>query len=567
MTIRRWCRIFVLAGVLLLGAAALLQGRAQNGAAPGTSYYVDAIEGNDAADGRAAGSAWKSLDRVNKMEVFQPGDRILFKAGCSWTGQLRPRGSGTRRQAITIDSYGNGGKPRIDGGAGNPDTLYLGNQSFWDISNLELTNQNPAKRNDRTRRGVYVEARGRLVEGIRLRNLVIHDIRGLVAVDADYNRGKDSAGIGFEVTDRANGARFDDLLVEGCDLYAIDSTGIFTKGTGSVYPRSAGWDEIKFTNIILQNNRIHDIAKNAVIVRQLDGGIIQKNTVWDTAFRARSGNQIFTRTCYGTVVQFNECYLNRATEDMDGSAFDADLESPATVWQYNYSHDNKFGLITFCTTAPDRDIVVRYNISRNDQGRIFNINYNFTSAGIYNNTVYIPAHLSPQILWETNARTGENFSGSQSYFFNNNLVYNLSPTATYNLNSNHNTQRHTTRTLRNNCFFGHQPAGGPQAIPAGPYHTYSDNITGDPMLVDPGSGAIGMDTLPGYRLRSASCCIRAGISIPGNGGRDFWGNPLPDGNPDIGAHQFSGNRMPDLKWWLLSILRAGSLWDELGSGM
>jgi pectate lyase len=214
--------------------------------------------------------------------------------------------------------------------------------------------------------------------------------------------------------------------------------------------------------------------------------------VWDTAHRARSGNQIFTRSCYGTVVQFNEGSLNRAVDDMDGSAFDADLESPATVWQYNYSHDNRFGLITLCSVARDRDIVIRYNISRNDQGRLVNINYNFGGVHIYNNVFIIPAHLSPQILWETHARTGANFTGTQSDAFNNNIVYNLSPTATYNLNPNAGSTRQTTRAMRNNCFFGQHPAGEPLGVAPGPLHTLAGNITSDPGLVNPGSGGDGL---------------------------------------------------------------------------
>ena len=57
------------------------------------------------------------------------------------------------------------------------------------------------------------------------------------------------------------------------------------------------------------------------------------------------------------------------------------------------------------------------------------------------------------------------------------------------------------------------------------------------MLVRPGSGRIGIDSLEGYKLKDSSPCISAGIPIANNGGRDFWGNKLPeDKNPDIGTH-------------------------------
>ncbi len=519
---------------------------AEGGAVPGLSsagaaFYIDCEQGDDARDGRSPGTAWKTLEKVNQASSFRPGDSILFRSGCTWNGHLSPTGSGTREMPIRIDRYGTGGLPKIQASAEDTNALHLLNQSFWEISRLELSNRNPSKLNDRTRRGIFVEARGAFVEHIYLRQMVIHDVRGLLALGENYNRGKDSAGIGFEVTDSSHGARFHDLLVDGCEIYGIDSTGIYTKGNGRVYPRDPGWDAIKFTQVVLQNNKIHDIGKNAVIVRQLDGGLVQRNTVWDTAFRCESGNQVFARSCYGTVFQFNEGYLNRATADMDGSAFDADLDSPGTIWQYNYSHDNKFGLITLCTTARDRDIVVRYNISRNDQGRIFNINYNFASAAIYNNLVYVPSHLSPQILWETHVRQGGNFTGRQSYSFDNNIIYNLSPTASYNLNSNNGTLRQTTRRMRNNCFFGQRPAGDPQSMPAGEFHIYHDNFSEDPLLVNPGSGGAGLETLGGYRLQNDSPCIKRGLAIPDPGALDFWGNPLPAGRPDVGPHQWTGS--------------------------
>ncbi|MDY0170806.1 MAG: hypothetical protein RBS80_29965 [Thermoguttaceae bacterium] len=58
----------------------------------------------------------------------------------------------------------------------------------------------------------------------------------------------------------------------------------------------------------------------------------------------------------------------------------------------------------------------------------------------------------------------------------------------------------------------------------------------DPRLAAPGSGA-GRDSLAGYQLLPGSPLIGAGALIEGNGGRDFWGNPVSDSlAPDIGAH-------------------------------
>ncbi len=36
----------------------------------GTTYYVDARDGNDTADGKTEDTAWKSFDRVNSKTFF-----------------------------------------------------------------------------------------------------------------------------------------------------------------------------------------------------------------------------------------------------------------------------------------------------------------------------------------------------------------------------------------------------------------------------------------------------------------------------------------------------------------
>ena len=56
-------------------------------------YHVDSIAGNDANGGGNPDEAWRSFEKVNAT-TFQPGDKSLLKAGATWTGQLRPKGSG-----------------------------------------------------------------------------------------------------------------------------------------------------------------------------------------------------------------------------------------------------------------------------------------------------------------------------------------------------------------------------------------------------------------------------------------------------------------------------------------
>ncbi|HOE61730.1 MAG TPA: hypothetical protein PK770_04855 [Kiritimatiellia bacterium] len=75
--------------------------------------YVDDTAGSDAAEGLTPDRAWKTLDRVNR-EPLIPGDRVLFRRGGVWRGQLVPR-SGTNGAAVTYGAYGTGAKPVLQG--------------------------------------------------------------------------------------------------------------------------------------------------------------------------------------------------------------------------------------------------------------------------------------------------------------------------------------------------------------------------------------------------------------------------------------------------------------------
>ncbi len=487
--------------------------------APAATYYVDSLDGNDAHSGLSETAAWKTLAKVNAW-TFQPGDTLLFKAGGSWTGQLNPKGSGATNNPIVINQYGAGPKPLINGnGATGFGAVYLFNQQYWEINNLEVIND-AAEGGDR--RGIYLSASnfpGGIVRHLQVRDCHIHHIKGLV--DQTSSAAKRTGGIIVEtIEDRQVPTRFDDILIENCVIATVDNQGLALNHRVSVsdYPGTPAWEARKFTRVVIRGNSISDVAKNAMIIRLTDEtGLIEHNVCYDTAVRAVTGNTIFSRSCRGTVFQFNEGYLNRSS-DFDGSLYDADLQSPGCIFQYSYSHDNSHGLYWQCTDAADTNVIVRYNLSRNDRGIIFCMNYDCASTYVYNNTVFVPADLSPRII-------DERRSGAKTYFFYNNLIYSLSPTAAYRwYNGN--------RTFDYNVFYGHHPDGEP----ADPH-----KLTADPLLVAPGSGGIGRSTLAGYQLQPGSPCIDSGKTVPGNGGRDFWGNPVPfNSATDRGAHEWQG---------------------------
>jgi len=144
----------------------------------------------------------------------------------------------------------------------------------------------------------------------------------------------------------------DEIRIRNCTIATVDKPGTALNNLVKVgdYPGTPAWEARKFTRVIIRGNKINDVAKNAMIIRLTDEtGLIEHNVRWDTAYRALTGNTIFSRSCRGTVFQFNEGYRNRAgeldpTNYWDGSLYDADIQSPGCIFQYNKRHDTNQGL-------------------------------------------------------------------------------------------------------------------------------------------------------------------------------------------------------------------------------
>ncbi len=236
----------------------------------GATYYVDSVSGSDGNVGTTPATAWKTLTKVNG-KTFLPGDAILFKAGGNWTGQLHPKGSGATNNPIVIDLYGTGPKPVINAnGATGNGAVYLYNQEYWEINNLEIMND-AATGGDR--RGVYLAADNfGTAHHLYVRNCYIHNIKGIVDQSQQRRQAHRRALSSRPLATRTTPTRFDDILIENCVISTVDNQGIALNNKISVgdYPGTPAWEARKFTRVVIRGNSINDVAKNAMIIRLTD---------------------------------------------------------------------------------------------------------------------------------------------------------------------------------------------------------------------------------------------------------------------------------------------------------
>lgn len=496
--------------------------------ASATTYYVDSLRGDDSNRGTRQSRAWKSLSRVGKAE-FQPGDRILLRSGCVWLGeQLWPKGSGGPGAPIRIDRFGQGPLPLLGGNGLVHDVVYLYNQQYWEINNLEITNfreGDDAWDSNNVKRAVHVIAEDiGAAHHIHLKNLVIHDVNGCLGPEQFPS--KNNGGIFFEVRGERVETWYDDFQIEGCHISDVDRGGVsnLSSWMHRTVTDNTGW--VPSRNIVIRNNVFEGIGGNGLIVRAAVAPLVEHN-LFRYCGKKLSGNAMFFAFCDDAVGQYNEAYEEvYEPGETDAAGFDIDIQNKRTVFQYNYSHDNGQGAFVICTGTGDpttdfqKDAVLRYNICENNRRRTVYISGHVEGTDVYNNVFYLGPDLSDNlILWHRGKRGAPDHT---RYF--NNIFYVLGRNHSYRLDDS------TSDRFDSNVFYGQHP----ETEPADPHKRVAD-----PRFISPGSGGVGMDTVGGYRLRADSPAIDSGILLDKHPREDYWGNPVPYGDKvDRGAYEF-----------------------------
>lgn len=511
------------------------------------TYYIDNVNGNDGYNGKSIDSAWKNISKVNST-IFSPGDKILFRSGGSWTNQLQPQGSGTINNPISIGKYGTGDLPKINGAGVANGTIYLNNQQYWEITDLEITNYNAAEengislsvweanntsnyanvdlpaqavRNNTFKFGVLITANDiGAVKHIQLKNLLIHGVNG--AISQANESTKDNGGVGFIISGNVTPTWFDGVLMENCVIRDVDRTGVFNKSS---------WDNRTFTsndnwtpsvNVIFRNNTFKNIGANALIVRVADRPLMEHN-LFDYCAIKGSGNAAFNFNTDYAKWQYNECRFTKANQgDRDAGGLDSDYRTKNTIIQYNYIHDNDFGLLVTGGAGNFNDNTqVKYNIIERDglkahpsHGKfVIKVAGGATNTVIYNNTIYVGSNQSAiNVITHTEWSV---WPKNTSYY--NNVFYNEVSNGAVSLGSS------SGNVFENNMIRVNRL-------------TKLDNIkTGDIKFVQ-------VNTNPdGYKLKIGSGAINAGKVISGNGGKDYFGNSVsPVNPPNLGAYNGIG---------------------------
>lgn len=546
--IRAWC-----AGILAVGMMLqLCPMQSVKAEETGTTYYVNQDGGNDNNAGTSESEAWSSLDKINST-TFQPGDKILFERGDVWTGQLSPKGSGEKGSPIVIGAYGTGEeRPRIDGNNWCEDegddlenrifnaAVYFYNQEYWEITSLEVTNRIPGENPDD-----HIKKYGVLIMGedagtlnhMYCLDLNVHDI---VSHPIGQQAGIGRGGIIYIIRGNEVPTRWDDILIEGNQVgpninhYGINllstwGSNQFEHETGIPDSEYAN-QRVNSTNIVIRNNYCQEVGNAAICPSAYSNALIESN-VCDGCNSGPNGNvPIWWENGDNTVAQFNEVFGSGASESKeDSQAFDADGAAKLNYIQYNYTHDNPSGAFFECALGTKFTTHIRYNICQNDGygtnsyggGAFVTLGGWSTSDSnkmyVYNNDFYLGEGYDSYI---TNNWDGEDVN-PDTYQFRNNVIYSDGESKGWH--------EYFKGSVDYNAY------GGSDTAILREDDVHAVTITKDDFKAI-GTGSKGLDSVDGYQLAENSKCLNAGTLIPGNGGRDYWGNSVSMTEvPNIGA--------------------------------
>ena len=525
-------------------------------------YYIDSANGNDANPGSQA-APWKSFAPLkNPALILAPGSNIFLKRGSVFTKQqFTFNGMGTKGKPITVNSYGKGNLPILAGGGEVENVVYLYNQEYITIRNLEITNTsssynssfglNKSDNKELPLRAIRVVAKDfGIVSGIHIQDCYIHDINGnLLAkwnggiffdVEADVvggakqsftlpNNAKKEWLVGAEITGVRT--KYDDVLIEGCTFINVDRSAIKLVNSRWCNQWEANnldtpVDWYPSTNVIVRNNYLEKIGGDGITVRDTDGALIEHNLARDCRYQVGNPKNHYNVAIWpfqaaNTVIQYNEAYGTRSVQD--GQGFDCDHAASYSVMQYNYSHDNEGGFMLIMGGYPHTAATVRYNMSQNDKDKAFEFSQGIPKGVmIYNNTIYSKDKLAKGIFHlggvEANCQVTEKVN--DFYAFNNIFCYPLDQTI---YSGGEGSQIPAKAHLYNNAYVGgiqppteekNKDAATVTELTIADAASVFESVGTAPETNDtrkPRTGDSGL--LNGYKLKAGSALIDKGVTM------------------------------------------------------
>ena len=417
------------------------------GAAPvrAQTWYVDCAARTN-GDG-TIGEPLNNLESADHLDLTA-GDKLMFRRGTACSGMLEPKGNGAPGNPVVIGAYPAGRTtarlPRINGRGVVVAAIWLADMSYVTVQDLSLTN---AGNSTGIHRGLYFTSSNGPVDGITVKDLVVSDVDS----NDSFTSGKPGGGIVGQAL--SAGGRFSGVMIENNQVRNVSRQGITIYGTTSSSrpPATSAWPQASI-GVVIQGNHVADTQGDGIVPLGTDRAVVQHNVVirgnlagynWLSSDRDCAAG-IWAWDANNTIIQYNQVSdmvygpssTSGSLNGCDGEGFDADYNQDGTIIQYNYSYDNAGGFLLLCTDQSPHRVVIRYNLSVDDNAT-FNPSpcalvikpqtNNLDGIQMYDNTIIAP---TPRVTIELDESLGAKATPLYGSFeFENNIVDATSPGA------------------------------------------------------------------------------------------------------------------------------------------
>lgn len=521
------------------------------------SYYIS-NKGSDRNTGTDRNHPWLTFGN-ERGKMLKPGDSVLFIGGQKHRVNIFLEGGSISHPArrIVFSSYGEG-IATID--AGDSTAFFFYNMAGITLCHLVIEGS-----------GSHANKGSGIV--FYADDSLRHE--GISIVDAEVS-GFGAHGILVSVNNERR-AVFASLVMERVNSHDNLLSGINTIGT-FLMPGHYSLEDLTIRDCKAWNNSgnpayTENHSGNGIVCGSVRNGLIERCTAYENGkdngclYAGPVGIWCWASTHF--TIQYCESHHNHTGTLKDGGGFDLDGGVTHSTLQYNYSHDNDgsgYLVCQFGGALAFENVTVRYNISENDGRKNETAGILFwaaASAGgirnvyVYNNTIW----LSPS---KGNKACGILLDSGemQNIFISNNIICTTGKAPLVRVNP----KALSSVTFLHNCYWN----GSRNFRVDWGTHSYtslsdwqkdtrqetdsggqSAGLNLDPQLEGAGKGVTFnnpalLHTLSGYRLMKGSPVRNKGLVLArewgiDNGGRDFFGNLLPQHMPcSIGAFQDAG---------------------------
>ena len=491
-------------------------------AASGNTYYFDCENGDDSNSGTSENCAFKTLAKANSL-TLNPGDSLLFKAGCIFNGNLLITTSGEKDNEIIVSSYGDTatmGKP-IFRSDDDVTLLHILNASFINVSDIAFTAPNG--------KGLYIYA----TEGCVTTDVTVSDC---YFSNIYYRECSYCNHYPISLVSSGKDARLENIAVTNCKIekcaYGVNMGGTTVEWQDDIFVSP---EESYNRNFLLDGLTLSDIYNDGIIICAVYGLLIRNCSLIDTS----TSTDHYTAPMWSHHAKnyvIENCEIAGSTNYLDGMAVDFDGWTTDATYQYIYSHDNARFIRNCCYdnyTCND-NCTVRYCLSVNDNAYGNELAQMLTSGSMdYAEDEYAKYMTNFKFYNNTiiNASSFKLSGLKDAVIANNIFVGDISTSFIDGRKSTDDNGKWVMNvfdgTITNNCFYG---CGFPSEAKNN-YITY------------PGFVSDNIDDKNSFMLTKDSNLLGKGIQVCDDMGEyDFYGNALTDVH-NIGCYDGTGEDM------------------------